>query len=107
MSNLFELESNATELNSMREVLETKGEFIGPKEQNIRTREELEEAIPKGIPSKCAFTVNIQTSINTKFNEIWAYYQSKHNYGKVYKHQVLQLIIDEVHTNMKAKRLID
>lgn len=64
------------------------------------------EAIEKGIVSKVAFTVTIQAPINQKFNEIWSYYQLKHKYGKVYKHQVLQLIIDEVHNNMKAKNLL-
>lgn len=64
------------------------------------------EAIEEGTKSKVAFTVQIQTPINQKFNEIWAHYQSKHSYGKVYKHQVLQLIIDEVHTRMKAQRLL-
>lgn len=71
------------------------------------SKEELEEAILTGLPSKVAFTVTIQAPINHKFNEIWAYYQSKHQYGKVYKHQILQLIIDEVHTSMVAKNLID
>lgn len=64
------------------------------------------EAILKGTPSKVNFTVSIQTPINNKFNEIHAYYQLKHQYGKVYKHQVLQLIIDEVYNNMKGKRLL-
>lgn len=76
------------------------------KDLHLRTREELEDAIPELLPSKVAFTVTIQRPINDKFNEIWSYYQLKHQYGKVYKHQVLQLIIDEVHTNMKGKRLI-
>lgn len=70
------------------------------------SKHELEEAISTGTISKVAFTVTIQSPINDKFNEIWAHYQLKHQYGKVYKHQVLQLIIDEVHTNMKAKKLI-
>lgn len=64
------------------------------------------DAIEMGTTSKVAFTVTIQAPINHKFNEIWAHYQSKHKYGKVYKHQVLQLIIDEVHTSMKAKNLL-
>ena len=64
------------------------------------------DAIEMGTTSKVAFTVTIQAPINHKFNEIWVYYQSKHKYGKVYKHQVLQLIIDEVHTSMKAKNLL-
>lgn len=63
-------------------------------------------AIDEGTPTKVAFTVTIQSPMNDKFNEIWAYYQSKHSYGRVYKHQVLQLIIDEVHAKMKSNRLI-
>jgi hypothetical protein len=67
---------------------------------------EQEEVILEGTKSKVAFTVTLQKPINDKFNEIWSYYQSKHKYGRVYKHQVLQLIIDEVHNNLKSKRLI-
>ena len=75
-----------------------------PKE--IRTREEWAEIIPEGTKSKVNFTVSIQSDLNDKFQDILVHYQSKHKYGKVYKHQVLQLIIDEVHNRMKAQRLI-
>jgi hypothetical protein len=68
--------------------------------------EDLTEAILSGTKSKVAFTVTMQADINQKFNEIWGYYQAKHKYGKVYKHQVLQLIIDEVHNKMKDKGLV-
>jgi hypothetical protein len=72
----------------------------------LRTMEELLEAIPEPRPSKVSFTVTIQSSMNDKFNEIWAHYQTKHSYGRVYKNQVLQLIIDEVHSRMKGQRLL-
>jgi hypothetical protein len=72
----------------------------------IRSREEWAEIIPEGTKSKVNFTVSIQSDINDKFQDIMVHYQSKHKYGKVYKHQVLQLIIDEVHNKMKAQRLI-
>lgn len=68
--------------------------------------EDLADVILKGSPSKVAFTVTMQADINQKFNEIWGYYQAKHKYGKVYKHQVLQLIIDEAHNKLKAQRLL-
>jgi hypothetical protein len=55
---------------------------------------------------KVAFTVTIQEDFNSKFNEIVDYYQSKNKYGRVYKHQILQLIIDETHTRMKGNRII-
>ena len=68
--------------------------------------EDLTEAILSGTKSKVSFTVTMQADINQKFNEIWGYYQAKHKYGKVYKHQVLQLIIDEVHNKMKGQGLV-
>jgi hypothetical protein len=82
---------------------ETDVDFI-PKE--MRTKEDWSEIIPEGTKSKVNFTVSIQSDINDKFNEIMIYYQTQHKYGKVYKHLVLQLIIDEVHTRMKSKRYI-
>lgn len=71
-----------------------------------RTLQDYEEAIPKTLPSKVHFTVTIQRELNQKFNEIMCHYQTKFPYGKVYKHYVLQLIIDEVHSRMKKQNLL-
>lgn len=68
--------------------------------------EDRSEAIEIGTKSKVAFTVTMQADINQKFNEIWGYYQAKHKFGRVYKHQVLQAIIDDVHSRMKDKGLV-
>lgn len=68
--------------------------------------EDRSEVILSGTKSKIAFTVTMQTEINQKFNEIWGYYQAKHRFGRVYKHQVLQAIIEDVHSRMKDKGLV-
>lgn len=75
-------------------------------EPSIKPMEEWEEIIPLGTKAKVNFTVTIQSDINHKFNEIMAHYQSRFVYGKVYKHYVLQLIIDEVHTRMKKQGIV-
>lgn len=72
----------------------------------VRTLQDFEEAVPESLPSKVHFTVTIQRDLNDKFLEIMLAYQSKFPYGKVYKHYVLQLIIDEVHTRMKKQNLL-
>ena len=72
----------------------------------LKSMAQWEEIIPPTAKAKVNFTVTIQNDINTKFNEIMAHYQSRFTYGKVYKHYVLQIIIDEAHTRMKKQGLI-
>lgn len=72
----------------------------------VKTLKDFEEAVPASLPPKVHFTVTIQRELNDKFLEIMLAYQTKFPYGKVYKHYVLQLIIDEVHTRMKKQNLL-
>jgi hypothetical protein len=89
-----------------QEDLKSKGEDLESKPPHLRTKDEWLEIIPEGLKSKVNFTVSIDREFNDKFNDIFVHYQSKHKYGKVYKTQVLQLIIDEVYTRMHGQRLI-
>ena len=73
---------------------------------HLRTMDDWAEIIPEGTRSKVNFTVSISSQTNIKFQEIMVHYQNKFSYGRVYKHMVLQMVIDEVHERMKRQGLL-
>lgn len=76
------------------------------KPSELRTMQDWAEIIPEGTKSKVAFTVNMASQTNVKFNEILVYYQNRYTYGKVYKHVVIAMIIEEVYDRMKKQGLV-
>lgn len=76
------------------------------KPSELRTMQDWAEIIPEGTKSKVAFTVNMASQTNAKFNEILVYYQNRYTYGKVYKHVVIAMIIEEVYERMKKQGLV-
>lgn len=105
----LETKSNESEdnSNSSTQHTEVNTPIIEPKHQSLESNTPLEEVITPGTMRKKSFTVSIDSRIDDKFNAIWSYYQSKSQYGKVYKTEVLQIIIDEVYKSYKRQRLID
>jgi hypothetical protein len=83
-------------LEPINEVMNYKGYDVDLIPPELRTMDEWTEIIPEGTKSKVHFTVSIATPINDKFNEVMMYYQTKMGpIARVYKHMVLQLIINE------------
>lgn len=90
------LEVKDEPLEPISDLMDTKSYDVDLIPPELRTKDDWAEIIPTGIKSKVHFTVSIATPTNDKFNDIMMYYQTKMGpIAKVYKHLVLQLIINE------------
>jgi len=81
-------------------------EEIDSKPVHLRTIEDWAEIIPEGTKSKVHFTVSMPSDTDRKFKEIMVHYQNKFPLGKVYKHYVISLIVNEVHERMRRANLL-
>jgi hypothetical protein len=79
---------------------------LDSKPHELRTMEDWAEIIPQGTKSKVHFTVTMSSDTDIKFKEIMVYYQNRFSLGRVYKHYVLQMVINEVYEKMKKQKLL-
>lgn len=102
--------SNERDLNNAkqlaRNIVKTWEDNAPPLEPQPQLVESKEEVVSVGSMKDVSFTVSIHPELNEKFNLIWAHYQSKLRYGRVYKKEVLGFIIDEVYERLENEEHI-
>lgn len=101
ISNPHRLKVKPTDTYSIGSSLDLMTEEIDNKPIELRTKDEWAEIIPEGTKSKVHFTVTMSSDTDIKFKEIMVYYQNRFSLGRVYKHYVLQMVINEVYERMK------
>lgn len=61
------------------------------------------QAILESSTKKEPFAIKVDKSYLQKFNEIFGHYQTQMKYGKLYKHQIFMLIVDEAWNRLKQQ----